>query len=101
MKRSVEVKIMDQSYILKTEVDEEYAKKIADYLDGKIREIMQGGKIMNVQNAVVLAALNIVDEYFKCREAVENINKIVEGKSRELLKELDEIKVDEVPLRFA
>lgn len=99
MKKSIEVKIMDQSYILKTDADEQYVKSIADYLDGKIREIIQGGKIMNIQNAVVLAALNIVDEFFKCREAAENMNKIVEEKSRELIKEIDEIKIDEIPLR--
>jgi cell division protein ZapA len=64
----VSVSIFGREYSLVSEVDPAYIKKAADYLDSKMREV--AGSYPNITEAkvAVLAALNIADELFKCRE---------------------------------
>jgi cell division protein ZapA len=67
-KNRVIVSIFGKEYSLVSEVDTEYIKKAAQYLDLKMREV--AGNYPNITEArvAVLAALNIADELFRCRE---------------------------------
>lgn len=45
--RSVEVKILGQSYSIKTEEDEAYIKALAEYVDTKLKEIFSAAPNVN------------------------------------------------------
>lgn len=63
---SVEVRIYGKSYRLKSDEDAEYVKKIAEYINSRMREI--GTPAMPPLSVAVLAAIHITDELFKVRD---------------------------------
>ena len=72
MQNKVTVTIDDQEYTLVASEDAAYMKKVAAYVDGKIGEVKEGGRVTST-DAAVLAALNMADEYFKSLETAENL----------------------------
>lgn len=72
MKNKIEVTIGGKIYRLVAEEDVEYTKMVADYVDGKITELMRGGDLSD-SDAYTLAALNIADDYFKELKKAESL----------------------------
>ena len=62
MKNRVTVTIADEEYTLVGSEEPSYTKKVAAHVDEKVREIMEGSGVSQVQGAI-LAAVNIADEY--------------------------------------
>jgi cell division protein ZapA len=81
---SVEVQILGQSYSVKTDQDAEYIKKIAQYVDGKLREIYSTAPNVNQTKASIMVALGIADELFKLRIEQESFDKMIEEKTKML-----------------
>lgn len=78
MQNKLTVTIDDQTYTLVADQDPEYMKKVAEHVDAKVQELRAGGKI-NAMDALVLAALNITDDYFKLREDGERLRGQIKG----------------------
>jgi len=72
VQNKVTVTIDGQEYTLVASEDAAYMRKVAAHVDGKIREVKEGGKVSS-SDAAVLAALNMADEYFKSLDAAENL----------------------------
>jgi len=70
-KNRVVVSIFGKEYSLVAGVDPEYIKKAAQYLDLKMREVAESYPNITEARVAVLAALNIADELFRCREDLE------------------------------
>ncbi|HDH53810.1 MAG TPA: cell division protein ZapA [Nitrospirae bacterium] len=81
---SVEVQILGQSYAIKTDEDEAYIKSLAGYIDEKLKEIYSVAPNINQTKATVMAAFGIADELFKIRIEQENLDKMIEEKTRVL-----------------
>jgi cell division protein ZapA len=47
--------------------------KVADYVDGKMQEVMRASKPVAKSNVAMLAALNIADEYHRLKDTHEAI----------------------------
>ena len=58
----VTVNINGKDYNLKGKDNEKYLIDIAEYVDGKIKEITSKNKFLSTGDAAVLAAVNIADE---------------------------------------
>lgn len=56
------VEIFGQSYAIAGELDPAYVRKLAAYVDEKMRAIARGTATVDTQKAAVLAALAIADE---------------------------------------
>lgn len=67
----VKVRIVGDEYTLRTEASPEHTKMVVDHVDRTIRAIMGSGSTVETQRAAILAALQITDELFREREAVE------------------------------
>jgi cell division protein ZapA len=67
--RVVSVEICGQRYPIRSGLDAEYVARLADYVDEKIRAAGQATQSGDGQRLAVLAALNIADELFRCRES--------------------------------
>ena len=89
MKNRVVVTVGAQSYTLLTADEESYVRQVAAYVDGKLRETAQSGKLSAV-DAAVLTALNIADEKYKEQEAGENLRRQI----KELLEESSKLKLE-------
>ena len=73
MAEPVEVLIMGQVFSVTSDDGEEHIRRVAAYVDGKMREISSGGKVVSTFTAAVLAALNIASECHKLQQNVAEI----------------------------
>ena len=85
MKKSIDVEISGQKYIIKSDAEEEYIYEIADYLNKKIEEVSLTTKTVDTLNLVILAALNIVNDLFRTRNEQGELKHWVESKSRRMI----------------
>ena len=94
-KNVVQVQILGQQLPLRTEADPKYAIELAEYVDGKMREVTKMLPVASVSKVAILASLNIADELFKERANKQRTGSDVQGKAALLARRLDEI-LDEV-----
>lgn len=78
MKNKLTVTIDDQNYTLVADQDVEYMKQVAAHVDAKVAEIREGGRV-NAMDALVLAALNIADDYFRLKTDGEKLRAQIKG----------------------
>jgi cell division protein ZapA len=66
--KSLDIKIMDREFRVACADDEEADLLAAvDYLDRKMREIHDSGKVIGAERVAILAALNIANEFLTAR----------------------------------
>jgi cell division protein ZapA len=87
--RSVEVQILGQSYSIKTDEEEEYIKTLAKYIDEKLKEIYNIVPSITQTKATVMAAFGIADELFKIKMQQEDLDKLIDEKTKILSGFLD------------
>jgi len=80
VKRTMEVSIMGQKFMLRSDSDDGYVQKVAKYVDGKIDEVVQNTKSVASLNVAILAAMNIADEYLKYQN--QNTSKLADIEKR-------------------
>ena len=88
-KNRVTVNILGKEYSIVSDVDPDYIRKAAGYLDSKMREVAENYPNIPESRVAVLAALNIADELFRCREFIENVSGY-EQRLGELARQLSE-----------
>ncbi len=80
--RSVEVRILGQSYSIKTDENEEYIRSLAQYVDEKLKEIYNVAPNVSQAKATVMAAFGIADELFKLRLEQQDLDRMIEEKTK-------------------
>src|SRR3982751_3662565 len=65
----VPVEIHGQRYPIRSSLDPEYVARLALYVDQKMRAAADTTPASDQVRLAVLAALNIADELFRCRDA--------------------------------
>jgi cell division protein ZapA len=84
MAEPVEVVILGQVFSVTSEDGEEHVRRVASYVDGKMREIAAGGKVVSSFTTAVLAALNIASECQKLRQNCSEIETTIDRLSERL-----------------
>ncbi len=92
MEKKVEVAILKQPFTFVGE-DEDRIKRDARYVDDKIAYVTQRYGIVNTLNAVIMAMMEITDEYLEMKKQAEKI----EGKTLRLIKKFEDIEAMDVP----
>ena len=87
---SVRVEIFDQPYNLRG-TDPDYIFKLAEFVDGKMRAVAEQTSTIDSLRLAVLAALNIADELFRCREASQDRDGQLAERAGELERMLDRL----------
>ena len=93
--RNIEVDILGQRYKIRSDEDEEYIQRLANYLCEKINEVQESSKTVATHNVVVLAALNIADHLFKIEKKSSLFKKEVEERIRRILMQIRKNQSDE------
>lgn len=94
MKNKVTVSIAGQEYTMVAVEDEAYVRKVASYVDGQVREVLEQGRL-SIADAGILTATNIADQYFHEVAANENLRRQIKDgleESAKLKNELSECK---------
>jgi len=89
--RVVSVEICGQRYPIRSTLDAEYVSRLAGYVDEKIRVAGEATSSGDGQRLAVLAALNIADELFRCRETTRAKDGSLAERAGELERLLDRV----------
>ena len=84
MKKALDVEILGQKFTISSDAEESYMLKVADYVDGKMQELMRASKPVAKNNVAKLAALNIADEYHRLKDAHETVMNRLEQLSKKV-----------------
>ena len=85
--RVIPVDIIGQRYSIRTTLDPEYVARLATYVDEKMRAASDSTASGDSVRLAVLAALNIADELFRCRDT----NNARRGQLAERTEELERL----------
>lgn len=85
-KNFIEVIINKKVYQLSGSESEEYLQKLARHIDKKTQElsVAAGYDKMTAEYQNLLLALNLADEYFKCKEELEHMDEEASERERQL-----------------
>ena len=87
----VQISIFGQEYSVKAPADPDYIKKIAEYLDDKMREVQSGFSTTQSSTRIaILAGMNITDELFTARQSDQSDSTEVEEKISSLIELIDD-----------
>ncbi|HFE52484.1 MAG TPA: cell division protein ZapA [Bacteroidetes bacterium] len=78
----VKVTILGSEYAIKGDTDADYIRKVAEYVDARMREVESSTSVKSSLKVAILAALNIADELFRekaeKRELIASYNRRVQ-----------------------
>ena len=87
---TVTVHILDKEYCIACPADERAnLESAARYLDGKMREIRSGGKVIGADRIAVMAALNITHDLLHKQQRLDQEADSTRAKVRDLLGRVD------------
>lgn len=93
MRNKVNITINSRVYTITANEDAEYLKSLGDYVNGKVQIVLSEGTHVMGEKPLVLAALNICDEYFKLmnrNDSKEQVSKLL-TENRRLEKEIRDL----------
>lgn len=89
--RVVSVEIAGQRYPIRSGLDPEYVNRLAVYVDDKMRAAADSAPTGDAVRLAVLAALNIADELFRCRDSSRTKDGEIAERASELERLLDQV----------
>ncbi len=78
------VQIFGSEYRIASETDPEHIRKMASYIDQKMREVASALALRTRSTVAVLTAVNLADELFKIEEEGRQIDQISREKADQL-----------------
>jgi len=85
------VEIHGARYPIRSALDQEYVARLAAYVDEKMRAASDSTPTGDSVRVAVLAALNIADELFRCRDHSRAQNGEIAERAEELERLLDRV----------
>jgi cell division protein ZapA len=89
--RVVPVEIAGQRYPIRSSLDPEYVARLATYVDEKMRAAADTSPSGDSMRLAIIAALNVADELFRCRDASRARNGELAERTEELERLLDRV----------
>ncbi len=80
----IEVKILGESYNIRSETGADYTRRVAEYVDRTAREIREEGGVLDDKKVVILTALAVTDQLFRMRDGVEAVKGLAEKRAERL-----------------
>jgi cell division protein ZapA len=88
---TIRVEIYNQTYNIRSDGDSEYLTKLADFVDGRMREISSGTLTVDSLKVAILAALHIADELHRLKQTHEQADAQLATRSAECAEMLDRL----------
>ncbi len=92
----INITINSRVYTVVANEEEAYLKRLCDYVNEKVKLVLNEGMHVMGEKPLVLAALNICDEYFKLLDSaapMENMSEVI-ALNKQLEAEIRELKKD-------
>ena len=88
---AISVEIHGQRYPIRSALDQEYVARLASYVDEKMRAAAESTPTGDSLRLAVLAALNVADELFRCRDVTRARDGELAERAGELERLLDRV----------
>lgn len=89
--QSIQVEIYNQTYSIRSDGDNDYILKLAQYVDGKMRAISSGTLTVDSLKVAILAALHIADEFHQAQDSYAQSDAQLAARSSECSELLDRV----------
>lgn len=89
--RVIPVEILGQRYPIRSSLEHDYVVRLAAYVDEKVRASADATPSGDSLRFVILAALNLADELFRCREITRDRAGALAERAGELERLLDRV----------
>ncbi len=99
--RVFEVEIAGVPLRLKSSHNEQTVKELVQMVDGKVHEALKASKTGSIQNAVILASLNLAEEFLNLKRKTKSELDQLEARARRVLMELENSRVSQNSLGVA
>ncbi len=86
--KTTKVDILGKEFNLKSDADEEHINQVVSYVKQKL-EAVQQSQTMDIISTVILAALNIADDYVQLKSERESLVNSIESRSLRLTNVID------------
>ena len=86
----VDVEIFGKVYTVRGDKDPDYVRRVAEFVDRKMREIAQVTDTVSTSRIAILASLNIADELMTMLEDTEELKSRMADLTRHIEKSLDQ-----------
>ncbi len=87
----VEVEILGQRYKIEGEDSSEYLKRVADFVDFKMKEVVKETGLVDSYKIAILTCLIIADELFRTKKKLSQLQEEFERKVESLIKKIEEV----------
>ncbi|HEY6120080.1 MAG TPA: cell division protein ZapA [Pyrinomonadaceae bacterium] len=88
---TIRVEIYNQTYNIRSDGDTEYIIQLAEFVDGRMREISSGTLTVDSLKVAILAALHIADELHRLKHVHEQADSQLSLRSAECAEMLDRL----------
>lgn len=85
----MKVTLAGQKFSVRTDARPKYVRELAAFVNEKMEEARQSGKVVTTQSLALLAAMSIADDLFQQREREEQLRRDIRNKSKRILRYLD------------
>ncbi len=92
MKKRFDIHVLGHQVSVLSDAGNEHVANVVSYVNSKADEIDKTSKNIPAEKAAILVALNIADELFRLKGEKENIYKLLESRSTNLIDFIDEQK---------
>ena len=87
--RRVEITVLGHQYGIKTDEDEAFIQRIAQYINERSQEITKSTQQINTLDVVIKTTISITEELFRLKSANESFHRTVEQNSKRLIEQID------------
>ena len=87
----IKVRILDSEYLIKTEEDEEWVLRIAEYVGAKLKEIQENTEGLTGKKEAILAALDIASDYFQLLRERDQLQATLRQRTETLICSIDSV----------
>ena len=88
---TIRVEIYNQTYNIRSDGDSQYLMQLADFVDGRMREISSGTLTVDSLKVAILAALHIADELHRMKQTYEQADSQLATRCAECAEMLDRL----------
>ncbi len=92
MKKRFDIHVLGHQVSVLSDAGNEHVTNVVSYVNSKADEIDKTSKNIPAEKAAILVALNIADELFRLKGEKENIYKLLESRSTDLIDFIDQQK---------
>ena len=97
MSGRVDVEIFGSVYTVRGEKDPDYVRRVAEFVDRKMREISQVTDTVSTSRIAILACLNIADELMTILEESEELKSRIKSLTHQIRESFPELSSRETP----